>query len=118
MITYNLVSRIPEIVESIPDEMAEVLEEGANAIAEDAKQRVPVDTGALRDAIHVEQVDDLTFSVVAGSTEAYYGHMVEFGSAEGGKGRGPIPPHPFLIPAAEVQHARIEGAAMDALGEV
>jgi HK97 gp10 family phage protein len=111
MIVANLTSRIPEIIASIPDELGAILEDGANAVAEDAQSRVPVETGRLRDAIHVEQLDDLTFSVVAGDEDAYYGHVVENGSVT-------TAPRPFLVPAAEAQRDALDAAAMKALGEV
>lgn len=49
----NDLSRI--IAES--DSADEVVERFANAVADYARQMVPVDTGALRDSIHVEVVE-------------------------------------------------------------
>lgn len=90
---YELKSRIPEIIANLPGEIEGALKATADAIAEGAKSRVPVDSGALRDAIHVEEVEG-GYTVVAGSSEAFYGHIVEHGSSR-------VPPRPFLIPAAE-----------------
>lgn len=80
-------------------------------IAQDAKRRVPVDTGHLRDAIHVEQVAEgqrtLTW-IIAYSPEAWYGRMVEFGTRRAG-------PHPFLIPAMEGKRAVVRKLVKEAV---
>ena len=52
-----------------------------------------MDSGALREAIHVEEVEDGAL-VVAGDTEAWYGRIVEFEFVR-------TPAQPFLIPAME-----------------
>jgi HK97 gp10 family phage protein len=72
----------------------------AEEIADRARQRAPVKTGALRDAIHVRDTP-AGHAVVAGDSDAFYGHFVEFGTAGGGRGQPPQPPRPFLIPAVE-----------------
>jgi HK97 gp10 family phage protein len=94
-----LKSRLPEIAASLDDVVKDVLEEGAQTIAEAARQRVPVDTGNLQDAIHVESARNGAY-VIAGDTDAFYGHIVEFGSVE-------VPPRPFLVPALEENRAPI-----------
>ena len=86
-------SRIPKITAEMIPKLEAATAAGAELIAARAKQRVPVDTGRLRDAIHVES-DDGGFAVIAGDTEAFYGHIVEHGGAR-------TPAHPFLIPATE-----------------
>jgi HK97 gp10 family phage protein len=94
VIQATLVSRIPEIVASLPGEVSDALGEGAELIAEQAKERVPVDEGTLRDAIHTEEVEG-GWSVVAGNEQdAFYGHIIEHGGAH-------LAPRPFLTPAAE-----------------
>jgi HK97 gp10 family phage protein len=94
VIHATLVSRIPEIIASLPGEVKDALEPGAQLIAEEAQNRVPVDEGTLRDAIHVEEVEG-GWSVVAGNEEdAFYGHIIEHGGAHQA-------PRPFLTPAAE-----------------
>ena len=65
----------------------------AEGIAARAQQRVPVATGRLRDAIHVEDDGDDVY-VLGGSEEVWYGHLVEFGTRH-------VPAQPFLVPAAE-----------------
>ncbi len=95
----TLKSRIPEIIATLPPEVEQALRPGAEAIATEAKARVPVETGTLRDAIHVEKVDE-GFSIVAGDNNAFYGHIVENGSVY-------TPAHPFLIPSAESQRMAV-----------
>jgi HK97 gp10 family phage protein len=92
-------SRIPKITAEMLPAIEAALEIGAGQIATAAKSRVPVDTGRLRDAIHVER-DGLEFEVRAGSTEVFYGHIVEHGSTH-------TAPHPFLIPALEASRAAV-----------
>jgi HK97 gp10 family phage protein len=86
-------SRLPLIAGKLEAEMRAAELAGAHLIEQRAKQRVPVNTGRLRDAIHVESDDDGA-AVVAGDTEAFYGHIVEHGGVRQAA-------HPFLIPAAE-----------------
>ena len=86
-------SRIPKIKAELAGRLEAATAAGAHLIADRAKQRVPVNTGRLRDAIHVE-ADDGGFAVIAGDTEAFYGHIIEHGGARSAA-------HPFLIPAAE-----------------
>lgn len=93
--TVTLKSRIPLIVADLSSEVLEAVVEGAEEIAQGAKDRVPVAEGTLRDAIHVEvDEDESRVSIVAGNTEAFYGHIIEHGSVK-------TPPRPFLTPAYE-----------------
>lgn len=102
-----LKSRLPQIVTELRSRSSVAARIGADMIAAGAKDRVPVSTGRLRDAIHVEKTD-LGYSVVAGDTEAFYGHLVEFGTTHSGA-------HPFLIPAAEAAENELEAAVEAAL---
>lgn len=88
-------SRIPQIIGELDDKLLEGVTALAEQIAEGARDRVPVETGALRDAIHVVVKDDQV-AVVAGDNVAFYGHMVENGTVK-------APPHPFLVPAFEAE---------------
>lgn len=104
-------SRLPRIARELDSQLEPALREIAVRIAVGAKARVPVDTGALRDAIHVERVDESTYLVVAGNGDVYYGHMVENGTVREA-------PRPFLIPAAESARDNIDEAARRALGNL
>lgn len=86
-------SRIPKITAEMLPALEAATGAAAELVAARAKERVPVDTGRLRDAIHVER-DSGGFAVVAGDTEAFYGHIVEHGGVR-------TPAHPFLVPAVE-----------------
>ena len=87
-------SRIPQITKSLPIQLDAGAEAAAHLIEAQAKSRAPVRTGALRDAIHVEHEGVGEYSVVAGNTEVFYGHIVEHGGVHS-------PPHPFMVPALE-----------------
>ena len=90
-------SRIPQITAQLKVEMEAAEKAAAELIEQRAKERVPVDTGRLRDAIHVEHDEDGA-AVVAGDTEAFYGHIIEHGGVR-------QPAHPFLVPALEESRA-------------
>lgn len=98
----TLKSRIPEIMVEISRFSNQANQDIADAIAEEARERVPRRTGALHDAIHVEFKGDDDWSVVAGNDDAWYGHLVEYGHT--GKSAAP---QPFLTPAAESQRPTI-----------
>jgi HK97 gp10 family phage protein len=97
-----LKSRLPEIIAELYPAVEEATVAGAELIVEAAKSRVPVDTGRLRDAIHVETTPEGAY-VIAGNRNAFYGHIVEHGSAAYG-----TPPHPFLVPALEENRVKVE----------
>lgn len=101
-------SRIPRITAELAGKINAVLEEGAHLIEHRAKDRVPVDTGRLRDAIHVEREGPATMAVIAGNKEAFYGHIVEHGGVR-------QPAQPFLMPATEESRAEIVASAIAVL---
>jgi bacteriophage HK97-gp10 putative tail-component len=78
---------------------------GADTLAEDvlaqARERVPVLTGTLRDSLHVETTG-LVARVV---TDVVYAGQVEYGGAHN-------PPEPYMRPAADL--ANTEAAALAA----
>ena len=92
-------SRIPQIIAAMPAQVTTAVHAGGEMIAEDARMRVPVDEGDLQDAIHVRKAE-LEAHVVAGNSEIYYGHMVEFGARSG-------PIQPFLVPAKEAREGDV-----------
>ena len=79
-----------------------MISEGADSVERDAKSRVPVATGKLRDAIHMDDEQDEGTYVIGGDTEAWYGHLVEYGTVR-------TSPRPFLVPALEENRAEIVG---------
>jgi HK97 gp10 family phage protein len=106
----SLKSRLPEIALELNARALAGLEAGAELIAEGARQRVPVESGALRDSIHVDTTKG-EVSVVAGDRTAFYGHMVEFGTTHS-------PAEPFLVPAAEAAKVEVAAAVTTALREL
>lgn len=60
------------------------IRQGAKVIEEEAKRRVPVNSGDLRDSIRVStrsRRGQAIATIKAGDENAFYAHMVEFGTA-------------------------------------
>lgn len=104
-------SRFPSIVRNLDNEVDPAILATAEAIAQGAKDRVPVETGALRDAIHVARHGEGNYSVIAGDDDAFYGHIIEHGGVN-------TPPHPFLVPAAEAERDNINTRGRTALRDL
>jgi HK97 gp10 family phage protein len=94
-----LKSRIPQIIVEIDIRIAEVIDRGTDQVERHAKERVPRKTSKLHDAIHKDEQKDGTY-VVGGDDEAWYGHLVEYGTVR-------TTPKPFLVPALEENRADI-----------
>lgn len=92
-------TRIPDILNRLPAHLDAAVRAGVEAIANDAKTRAPVDTGRLRDSIHVERRGPSEYTVLV---DAFYGQLVEFGSTSTGA-------RPYLIPAIEANRERVIG---------
>ena len=108
-----LKSRFPVIIAELGPRMNAVAREGAELIAQRAKQRVPVGAPEvhLRDAIHVEDEKRGSYLVVAGDTDAWYGHLVEFGTTHSA-------PRPFLLPSFEESTDEIAALAQVAVSKL
>lgn len=102
-----LKSRIPEIIVELDLRVQEGIEHGADDVSQEAKVHVAVDTGKLRDKIHVESEHGEAY-VVAGDEDAWYGHLVEHGTTK-------TPPRPFLVPALEANRSDIVKDVRDRL---
>lgn len=82
------------------------LQKAGEMVADKARQKVPVDTGKLKETIRVTRLKDdpkLDIRVYAGNREkggAFYAHMVEFGTVK-------MPAKPFLRPALNQSKASI-----------
>jgi HK97 gp10 family phage protein len=103
-------SDIPDILRDMYL-LQEAVEVGAEIIAAEARKRVPVDSGALRDAIHTTEVKNFSVEVVAGNKDVFYGHLVEYGGAS-------TPPRPFLIPALEDRRSKVLDVAETYLARI
>lgn len=104
----TLKSRFPEIEAELRPRISAAVKAAAEGIEHGAKERAPVDTGALRSAIHTERRGPAEYAVVAGDSQAWYGMLVEHGTSQN-------PPHPFLVPAAEIGREAAEGLVRAAL---
>lgn len=83
----------------------------AEATAERARNRVPVDSGRLKDAIHVEREGLGEYAVIAGDRDAWYGHFVEFGTVR-------TAARPFLAPAVEETRPTIQAIGIASLKDL
>jgi len=89
---------------------------GAKVIQAEAKALVPVDTGALKDAIKVKagkrKKGRISTLVQVGQGDfkgdTFYGGMIEFGTSK-------MPARPFMTPAYESKGEEARDAAIDAL---
>lgn len=94
-------SRIPRITAELAVRADAAAKAGAERVEREAKSRVPVSTGRLRDAIHTERDRAGEYKVLAGSGEVFYGHILEHGGVH-------TPPRPFMVPAAEAVRSELE----------
>lgn len=92
-------SRLPKITAGLAIKVDTAALAAAEKIEQAAKNNVPVATGKLRDAIHIEH-ENGGYAVVAGDNEAFYGHIIEHGGVN-------TPPRPFLVPALEDNRSEI-----------
>lgn len=77
----------------------QALEENAEIVLEEARARCPVDTGKLRDSLHLEKkgADKIRIVADAQNKGYYYGRLLEY--APNGK--------PFMRPALESKREEI-----------
>src|SRR5262245_57114040 len=94
MARVTLESRLPEIAAELRPRVSKALRMGADTIAQDARNAVPVESGDLRDSIDVAASGAGRWQVRAGNREAYYAGLVEFGTSQRAA-------TPYLVPAVE-----------------
>lgn len=99
----------PEIITAEVEKKAmDRLETAAGYVMGLARQKVPIDSGKLRESIRVVRLKGdpkQNIRVYAGNREkkgAFYAHMVEFGTVK-------MPAKPFLRPALNECKGRIRG---------
>ena len=122
--TVTLISDLSDIAHGIGPDVQKAIQDAADKIAEDARSRVPVETGRLRDSIKVIEynepgrfgyriVADAEADPVRGRSDGTpYAHMVEFGSVHN------QPARPFLVPALEEGSRDTIDAVNDVLGDL
>lgn len=104
------------VIEAWGDEIANAgkkeLQRGAEKILTQAKENCPVDTGKLRDSLHIETSrDGSDVRVVADAQNdegVYYGRYVEFSPTTG---------KPFLYPAYDANIRQIRQNALRAMNQ-
>lgn len=96
--------------ERIVKNCKEVLLRGANLIVEDAKSRCPVQTGNLRDSIHIQTTQNSNKVKIVADAKAddgeYYGKVVEF---------SPKINKPYLYPAFDAHADSIKAEMGEAI---
>jgi len=105
-----------QVLESWGEEVAkagkDAVAKGAEKIAADAKALCPVDTGKLRDSIHVEYKKEGAIASVVADAETgegyYYGRIVEYSPCTG---------KPFLTPAIDSNASSIRNDVIAAMRE-
>ena len=118
----KLQSRLDEIAEDLAKELDPVVEQAANMVAQKAQEKVPGETGRLRDSIRTVKYDTCQYNVVADAKAPSklglpYGIFVEYGTDAGGKGGGNKPAQPFMGPAGEETIGEFEQMVNDKLKE-
>jgi HK97 gp10 family phage protein len=107
-----LKSRFPAIAAELEPLARGALQAGAELVEARAKDRVAVGESDphIRDDIHTESEPEGVY-VVAGTTQTFYGHILEHGSVK-------MAPRPFLVPSLEESRKEILGLVVAALRHV
>lgn len=90
--------KLRELLAVIRPKAAAIVKTTAFKVERDAKILAPVDTGAMRNSIRSDPVDDLTWQVSVGQD---YSKFVEFGTSR-------MAAQPFLTPALEGNRGEME----------
>lgn len=93
---FNKLRRLPD---SVQDKVKAATLQGAEMIADDARNRVPVRSGKLKRSIKARRSEKNEFGAVAGSDE-FYSRFVEFGTQK-------TTAQPFLFPAFKANRKRV-----------
>lgn len=92
---FNL---FPQIVIALPGATGAVVRKVAAAVQTEAKDRAAVDTGFMRDSIHIKMQSETEALVIAG---AYYSIYVEMGTRH-------MAAQPFMAPAADAVRSNLD----------
>jgi HK97 gp10 family phage protein len=103
----ELQRKLRKLGADVSAEMGNALAAGAEIVKNDARMRVPVRTGNLRDSIDMEQVSSNEIHVGPGK-EGWYGQFIELGK----KGYAA---HPFMRPAIDERRSKVVKAVKDRL---
>lgn len=105
-VTFN---RFPEIAAALPGQTQAVVRKASFDVEGQAKNRVPVDTGALKNSISTEFEDGGLTGIIAPHME--YATFVEFGTRR-------MSAQPYMTPAAEVVKPAFEAAMKQMLQDL
>lgn len=83
-------NKLPGLSATLQNAVASLIEQAAQTTALEARQRVPVDTGRLKEGIRVEQQGKFAWRV---TSKKFYGRFHEYGTVK-------MAAHPFMTPAA------------------
>ena len=116
--TDETIRNLGRINDAVLAELEQAVMPGTEVVAESARQKVPVDTGKLKESIQArvtkKNASGVTVIVAAG-TDEYYWLFIEFGTSK-------MPAQPFLRPALDENRAAVKrefGAQLKAIiGEV
>ncbi|MEX1037862.1 MAG: HK97-gp10 family putative phage morphogenesis protein, partial [Acidimicrobiia bacterium] len=97
--------------DEILDALALVVKESAWAVIDDARHLVPVDTGNLRDSITYRSKGEHRAEVYIDTSDATYGHIVEFGTSA-------RPEQPFMGPAAERERSQLKKRVVEEIERI
>lgn len=99
----TLESRLPMIAAELRPRIGAAIKAGAEAIADEARARVPVSDTAphIRDRIASRRTGPAEYRVSAGDGELFYGYFLERGTQY-------IAPQPFLEPALDEERDAID----------
>jgi HK97 gp10 family phage protein len=100
-------NRLPELPAATRRRISQVVRKVASDVEARAKQIVPVDTGATKNSIRAQTVNELTSEVVVGT---HYAAYLEFGTHK-------MPARPYLRPAVEAVRPAFEAAIGQAIEE-
>lgn len=101
--------RFPEIAAAMPERTRAVVRKAAFDIEGQAKNRAPVDTGALKSSISTEFEDNGLTGIIAPHVE--YATFVEFGTRR-------MSAQPYMTPAAEAVAPAFVGAMKQMLQDL
>lgn len=126
-------ARVRKMLDALPkhieDDVEAAVLKGAHEVAAAQRLLVPVDTGALRDSIHVTPagqttpaysqpggasvVGPLAARITAGNSDVRYAHLVEYGTG----GDSPTTPQPYFWPGYRLIRRRVTSRIKREIGK-
>lgn len=98
-------NHLPDFINSLDDNVSRGLGQGAQAMADSASSKAPVDTGQLRDSIEAQEQGAMSWEVVA---DTDYAAAVELGTVR-------TAAQPYMLPAFDAEKDNVIEAIKEAL---